>query len=137
MKHRLLPHLPLLLLALTLAGEPSTPRMLGQAFPARPQGNPDAFMLLKFDPHDYGAKGDGIADDTAAIQGAINAATVPGNANHGTGATVYIPPGSYSIRSPLILPAPGRHRRMWCAWSATTPYRVRSSATHRSRLTAP
>lgn len=44
---------------------------------------------------DFGAVGDGIADDTAAIQAAINAST-----------TVYIPLGTYKITSTLVLQSP-------------------------------
>lgn len=44
---------------------------------------------------DYGAKGDGITDDTAAIQAAITAAGV------GTGNTVFIPAGTYICSAPI------------------------------------
>lgn len=44
----------------------------------------------------YGAQGDGTADDTAAIQAAINAA--------GIGGTVYVPKGVYRVSAPLDLP---------------------------------
>ncbi len=44
----------------------------------------------------FGATGDGITDDTAAIQAAINA--IPS-----TGGTVYIPAGTYRINSPIIV----------------------------------
>lgn len=37
----------------------------------------------------FGAKGDGIADDTAALQAAVNAAT--------SGATVFVPDGTYRV----------------------------------------
>lgn len=45
----------------------------------------------------FGAVGDGVADDTAAIQAAINAALASQNAR-----TVYFPPGLYSISAPLL-----------------------------------
>jgi parallel beta-helix repeat protein len=40
---------------------------------------------------DYGAIGDGVADDRAAIQAAINAASAAG------GGTVFLPPGTYAL----------------------------------------
>jgi hypothetical protein len=47
---------------------------------------------------DYGAIGDGVANDTAAIQSAFNAA------NTAKGATVFFPSGDYLITSTLTLP---------------------------------
>ena len=47
---------------------------------------------------DYGARGDGIADDTIPIQNAMNAAAVSGGA-------VLLPPGQYAINSRLRLGA--------------------------------
>lgn len=47
---------------------------------------------------DYGAKGDGTTDDTAAIQAAINAAGTPGRG------TVFLPAGTYRTTSKLSLP---------------------------------
>ena len=49
---------------------------------------------------DYGAKGDGVTDDTKAIQSAIND-------NRGTTlqkrpATVYFPPGSYVVSATIV-----------------------------------
>ena len=42
---------------------------------------------------DYGAVGDGVADDTASVQAAINAAVASVSAG---GATVYFPRGNYN-----------------------------------------
>jgi hypothetical protein len=43
---------------------------------------------------DYSVVGDGIADDTAAVQAAVTA---------GTGKSVLFPPGTYKISSPIII----------------------------------
>lgn len=49
-----------------------------------------------FNVRDYGAAGDGVMDDSAAIQSAINAAKV-------NGGVVYLPAGSYNIGTTLDL----------------------------------
>lgn len=46
---------------------------------------------------DYGAIGDGVIDDTAAIQGALNAAPA--------GATVVMPPGTYRVSTVITVPS--------------------------------
>lgn len=46
----------------------------------------------------YGAKGDALADDTSAIQSALNDAGLAG------GGTVYLPPGQYRINTHLTIP---------------------------------
>ena len=51
-------------------------------------------MSTPFDVRDYGAKGDGSADDTRAIQLAINAASQAG------GGEVWMPPGTYRVSGP-------------------------------------
>jgi hypothetical protein len=57
---------------------------------------------------DFGAKGDGTTDDTAALLAAINAAAAKGTNRAGlawNGATVYFPSGQYRITQQLALPA--------------------------------
>ena len=56
---------------------------------------------------DYGAKGDGVTDDTAAIQAALNAVptqVVGASVYLSRGAVVYLPRGSYIVSSTLIMP---------------------------------
>jgi hypothetical protein len=52
----------------------------------------------------YGAKGDGVTDDTAAINAAIAASTPAGNTGNywGQAQIVYFPAGTYLISSPLV-----------------------------------
>src|SRR5258707_13004145 len=57
------------------------------------------FLAGFITPQDYGAVGNGVADDTAAVQAALNAAKAAG------GGTVFFPEGTYLCTpagSPLI-----------------------------------
>lgn len=58
-----------------------------------------------FNVKDYGAVGNGIVDDTAAIQAAITAAA---------GAAIYVPKGTYKVTATLYQPAA-------VSWSVFTP----------------
>ncbi|OTA67732.1 glycoside hydrolase family 55 protein [Hypoxylon sp. EC38] len=54
---------------------------------------------------DYGAKGDGVTDDTAAINAAVSAGSRCGlecGSNTISGALVYFPAGTYMISTPII-----------------------------------
>jgi hypothetical protein len=57
----------------------------------------------------FGAKGDGVTDDTAAIQAAINAASGLFAPSIYPGCDVYVPPGQYIISSTI-----GCHRAAGC-----------------------
>jgi Pectate lyase superfamily protein len=55
---------------------------------------------------DYGAAGNGIADDTAAINAAISAATgtaAPASNTRFPSSDVYLPPGTYKVTSDLLI----------------------------------
>lgn len=73
---------------------------------ARPVSPVYAPLANGFDVRDFGAKGDGVTDDTQAIQGAIDAAIAAGGTGHGgqfgdsTGwrtPAVYLPSGTYCV----------------------------------------
>lgn len=57
------------------------------------QGLTSGINVGVFNVKNYGAKGDGVTDDTAAIQSAINAAIAAG------GGTVYLPVGHYMVNT--------------------------------------
>lgn len=60
---------------------------------------------------DFGAKGDGVTDDTAAIQTAIN-----------TGSAVFFPKGVYKITDELLLTTPGQYLfGVGSGWSYSHP----------------
>lgn len=72
--------------------------MLTQIVKGLVGGRPFGVVLVT----EFGAKGDGVVDDTSAIQGAIDACA------NGRGGIVMFPPGVYGISSPIRL-KPGVH----------------------------
>ena len=70
-----------------------------------------ALLAMQFPPNsgvvnvkDFGAKGNGVTDDTAAINRAIAASTPPANTGNywGQAKIIYFPSGTYLISGPLI-----------------------------------
>ena len=76
------------------AASPTVPGLAAKAVDANVVHKGDLFYNVK----DYGAKGDGTTDDTAAIQAAVGAAKTAG------GGVVYMPPGTYIVN---LVPHPG------------------------------
>jgi hypothetical protein len=60
---------------------------------------------LVYDVTTYGAAGDGVTDDSAAVQAAIDAAM--GASGTGQGGTIFFPPGTYRIDSQITFPHDG------------------------------
>lgn len=89
-------------------------------------------------PFSYGAVGDGVTDDTAAVQAA---ATAAGTAGVGQGKILDIPPATFKISSPISIPAGvsvqgwGLGSKLLCSgcdglhmqgpWASIGPYFVR------------
>lgn len=67
---------------------------------------------------DYAAVGNGVADDTAALQAAINA-----------GGYVYIPPGVYLISSPLTIPTQDENGSLVLVGAGNTRSIIRQTGT--------
>lgn len=77
-----------------------------------------ARSTLVYNVKDFGAKGDGKTDDTAAIQAAIRAAQASGSWKVGdTGGIVFFPQGQYEVSS-TITTAPGRNSNGSVLWGA-------------------
>ena len=67
-------------------------------------------LFLNVQDSPFNARGDGLGDDTKAIQSAIDKAKSLSNSSAtNAGAVVLLPPGEYLISEPLILPASGNN----------------------------
>lgn len=66
--------------------------------------NTEVYSLVNVKDSDFGAEGDGVTEDSIAVQQAVTYAATQliepgGNSTSSTGAAVYFPPGSYLISS--------------------------------------
>src|SRR6266446_5200046 len=88
---------------------------LSTIFLAAAASNPDVYSV-----HDFGAKGDGKTDDTAAFQKALDAAAQAG------GGIVYAPRGNYFFAGHLNVPNAVTLKGVWESVPAHVGIRDRS-----------
>jgi hypothetical protein len=69
----------------------------------------------------FGARGDGVSDDTAAIQAAVNQAAADKT-------TVYFPTGTFLVSTPVILPAGEGYALVGSGWGARVKLKGSSNA---------
>lgn len=81
-----------------------------------PALNTNEIVVAAATPQDYGAKGDGISDDSAAFQNAINA--VAGSAAKG-GGVLFVPAGFYAFYTNILVPSGVTLHGDWKDWTKT------------------
>lgn len=81
-------------------------------------------LINAFNVKDYGAVGDGITDDLAAIQVAVDACIASA-----TGGIVYFPPGKYSIGDGSITVTNGGSKSIWFAGAGMYASRIVKTTT--------
>jgi hypothetical protein len=68
----------------------------------------------------YGARGDGVTDDTAALQAAVSAAAA-------LKTTLYIPNGTYIVSTPVVLPAGEGYSIVGSGWGTSLKLKAASN----------
>ena len=87
--------------ATSLAGKPPPPQLTARGAVAAPASpSPHDFGAAGLNAKDFGAVGDGVADDAAALTAAIDAATAQGR-------TLLLPAGTYRVNSTVSVPPTG------------------------------
>jgi autotransporter-associated beta strand protein len=82
-----------------------------------PVYNTNEVVVAVTTPQEYGAVGDGITDDSAAFQRAINAVY---NAGGNGGGVIYIPPGQYAFYTNITVPTGVTLHGDWTDWTKGT-----------------
>lgn len=82
-----------------------------------PSFNTNETFVALTTPQEYGAKADGITDDSAAFQNAMN---VVANSGGVGGGIVYVPAGTYAFYNNLTIPAGVTLQGDWTDWTAGT-----------------
>ncbi len=82
-----------------------------------PVYNTNEVVVAVTTPQEYGAVGDGVTDDSAAFQNAINA--VYNSGGYG-GGVIYVPPGNYAFSNSITLPTGVTLHGDWTDWTKGT-----------------
>jgi len=82
-----------------------------------PPHNTNEIVVAVATPQQYGAVGDGVTDDTAAFQNAMNAVNNSGGLG---GGVVYVPAGTYCFSNNLMIPPGVTLHGDWTDWSQGT-----------------
>ena len=82
-----------------------------------PPHNTSQIVVALATPQQYGAAGDGVTDDTAAFQNAMNAVNNSGGFG---GGVVYVPAGVYAFSNTLTIPAGVTLHGDWADWTLGT-----------------
>ncbi|HEX7654025.1 MAG TPA: glycosyl hydrolase family 28-related protein, partial [Verrucomicrobiae bacterium] len=104
----------------TLVDDPANQRLLAVYLPANqprvyvPTLNTNEIVVAVATPQQYGAVGDGITDDTASFQAAMNAVYNSGGAG---GGVVYVPAGNYAFYNNLTIPTGVSLHGDWRDWA--------------------
>lgn len=77
----------------------------------RPSLNTNELIVAAATPQQYGAKGDGVTDDSAAFQTAMNTVYSSG------GGVIFVPAGSYAFYTNLSIPAGVTLHGDWADWT--------------------
>jgi hypothetical protein len=79
-----------------------------------PTLNTNEVVVALTTPQEYGAVGDGVTDDSAAFQSAMNAVYNPGGSG---GGVVYVPAGNYAFSNNLTIPTGVTLHGDWRDWT--------------------
>ncbi|MEO1128875.1 MAG: glycosyl hydrolase family 28-related protein [Planctomycetota bacterium] len=91
-------------------GHPNIPNVSYAGFGGGAVPLPDGAGTLLLAVTNFGAVGDGVTDDTAAVRAAIDEAESR-NTEQPNGVTVFFPPGTYRLSGPLLIHADNIHLR--------------------------
>ena len=89
------------MVSVSLSATPPPPQLTARGAVAAPAApSPHDFGAAGLNAKDFGAVGDGVADDAAALTAAIDAATAQGR-------TLLLPAGTYRVNSTVSVPPTG------------------------------